>query len=360
MQLKIKTDKLQEMVSRAIKGAGFNKLIPLTSLIAIECKDGELQFTTTDATNYLYIKESGVGGDDFYAVVEAGKFSKLISKMTCEFITLELNQNLEVHGNGNYTIELPLDEDGNPIKFPNPLENVQLKMEPDTVIQKSTIEVILNSLKPSLATTLEVPCYVGYHIADKVTATDTFKIASLDVKLFNEARLISPEMMNLLDVIGAENINVDMTDSEIIFSTPDCIVYGRKMEGIEDYQIDAINGLVAQEFPSKCKLPKKALLQLLDRLSLFVGTYDKNSIKLTFIPEGIQISSKSSNGVEIVSYLDSTDFKAFTCLVDVEMLTQQIKACTEDSIELHYGLENCVKFRDGKITQVLALMQDTE
>lgn len=62
MKLQIKTTKLQEMLARAIKGASNNKLIPLTSLIAISLKDGELTLITTDATNYLYVRDDAEGG----------------------------------------------------------------------------------------------------------------------------------------------------------------------------------------------------------------------------------------------------------------------------------------------------------
>ena len=55
MKIIIKTTTLQEMIAKAIKGASNNKLIPLTSLMAIEVKDKVLTLTTTDATNYLYI-----------------------------------------------------------------------------------------------------------------------------------------------------------------------------------------------------------------------------------------------------------------------------------------------------------------
>ena len=112
MKLTIKTVKLKEMVAKAVKGVGNNKLIPLTSLMAIELKDATLTLITTDATNYLYISEDKVVGEDFYVVVDANVFSKLISKMTCEDVTLEIKSDiiaLQVKGNGTYKIELPLD-----------------------------------------------------------------------------------------------------------------------------------------------------------------------------------------------------------------------------------------------------------
>lgn len=360
MKLTIGTEKMKEMVSRAIKGAGNNKLIPITSLMAIEVKDNKLTLITTDATNYLYIIEDKVVADDFYVVIDANTFSKLVSKMTCENITLNLKESvqiLEVKGNGNYKIELPLDENGQPIKYPNPYYKLSEVQDVGTV-NRSTIQVILETIKPALATTLENPCYTGYYMKDKVVATDTYKIASMEVPMFDEAKLISPELFDLLSVMTVEKIKVDICNNDIIYSTPDCIVCGKFMEGIEDYAIDAISGLVNTEFDSFCSVPKSALMQLLDRLSLFVGPYDKNAIQLTFTRDGLQVTSKAENGVEIINYVASDNFKDFTCQIDIQMLTQEVKAISNDVIEMYYGEDNAIKMTDGNITIIVALLED--
>ena len=327
MKLTLKTEKLKEMVSRAVKGVGNNKLIPLTSLMAIEVKDNKLTLITTDATNYLYIVEDKVVADDFYVVVDANTFSKLVSKMTCENITLEVKTGLfvlEVRGNGNYKIELPLDENGEPIKYPDPVEKLDLSSAEQRTINRTTVQVILETIKPALAVTLENPCYTGYYVGDDVVATDTYKIASMNINLLGNNRLVSPEFI----------------------------------EGIEDYAIDAINGLVNTEMNSFCSVPKNAILQLLDRLSLFVGTYDKNAIHLTFTQNGLQVSSKAANGVEIIDYIASENFTPFTCAIDIQMLTQEIKAISNDVIELYYGTDNAIKMTDGNITIIVALLED--
>lgn len=359
MKLTMKTEKLKEMVSRAVKGVGNNKLIPITSLMAIEVKDNILTFITTDATNYLYIIEDKVVSDDFYVVIDANTFSKLISKMTNDTITLQIkNGSLEVKGNGTYKIELPLDENGEPIKYPDPVASVNLSDATEVVINRSTVQVILDTIKPALATTLENPCYTGYYVGEQVVATDTYKIASMDVKLFDSARLVSPELVDLLSVMNAEKIKTTMTDTDVVFETPDCIVYGKFMEGIEDFAIDAIMGLVNTEIDCFCSVPKNAILQLLDRLSLFVGTYDKNAVHLTFTKDGLQVSSKAANGIEIINYVASKDFKDFTCTVDIQMLAQEIKSIQNDVIELYYGEDNAIKMTDGNITIIVALIED--
>ena len=358
MKLSIKTVVLQEMVSRAIKGAGQNKLIPITSLMAIQLKQNQLTLITTDASNTLYIVQDKVEGDDFYCVVQVEQFSKLIARMTSENITLELNNSiLSVKGNGNYKIELPLDENGECINYPDPAS--ELKVEGEIVdINLTTIKTILAVNKASLAVTMEDPQYTGYYVGDRVVTTNRDTICALGVKLFDTPVLISPETMNILDVMTEEKIGVYRSEGVIEFITKDCIVYAYEMEGIDDYAIDVIEQLVDEEFDSSCKINKSDILALLDRINLFVSVYDNKAINLTFTPEGIDVSSKQSNGIEKISYVDSKNFKPYTCMIDIVMLTQQIKANKCDTIELQYGNDGSIKLIDGNITQIIALYED--
>ena len=360
MKLTINTSTLQSMVAKAMKGASCNKMIPLTGLMAIHLNKEmhRLTLLTTDATNYLYVRENKVEGDEFYVVIQAEMFAKLISKMTCEKVTLELKDNtLIVKGNGKYSIELPLDEEGELIKYPNPMSGKALVGDTETV-NLSTIKLILNTAKSALANTLEVPCYTGYYVGNKVVATDTYKICGINIKLWDEPALVSPEMMSLLDIFTEEKIAVYRDGNTMVFNTDNCTVYGSLMDSIDDYQIEAIDGLLEQGFESSCKLTKSALLQLLDRLALFVSPYDKNGVYLTFTKDGLQIESKQANSVELIPYAESEGFRDFTCCVDIEMFHSQVKANTGDAITIHYGEENAIKITDGNVAQVVALLED--
>lgn len=359
MKLQMNTEKLKDMVSRAIKGAGNNKLIPITSLLAIEAKNDKLTLITTDATNYLYIVENKVVADDFYVVVDANLFSRLVSKLTCDNVILEIDNNiLKVNGNGNYKIELPLDENGDLIKYPDPVAKLDLSTAKVKVINRSTVQVILDTLKSALAVTIENPCYTGYYVGQNVVATDTYKIASMAIPMLDEPKLISPEFMDLLSVMTTEKIELYVINGDIVCSAPDCVVCGKFMEGLEDYAIDAIMELVNTSFSSVCSIPKSTLLQLLDRLSLFVGPYDKNAIQLTFTQDGLQVSSKTANSVELIKYVASDKFKDFTCSIDIQMFVNEIKAIQNDIVELYYGEDNAIKMTDGNITIIVALLED--
>ena len=357
MKLTINTTLLQTMVARAVKGASENKMIPLTSLMAIELKDNTLTIITTDSTNYLYVKSDKVVGDDFYVVIQSEMFSKLVSKLTCENVTMELKENfLNVRGNGSYSIELPLNEDGELIRFPDPVSKVNL--EDAGEVKLSTIKLITSTAKASLAETLDNPCYTGYYVGKNVVATDTYKICGINISLFDEPALISASMMDLLDIFTDETIKVSRDGDTVIFESPNTVLYGKFMDSIDDYQIEAINGLLDQEFGSVCKIPKTAMLQLLDRLALFVSAYDKNGIYLTFTRDGLQVESKQANSVELIPYIESSNFHNFTCCVDIEMLRSQIKSNGSDSVEIHYGEDNALKMTDGNVTQVVALLED--
>lgn len=356
MKLKLKTLKLQEMVSKAIKGASNNKMIPITSLMAIALKDGILTLTTTDATNTLKVMEKDIESDDFYAVVQADIFSKLVAKITTETITLTLKENsLEVKGNGTYSIELPLDEEGQLIKFPEYKFDTNVEK---SEINLSTVKVLLNANKAALAQTMEVPCLTGYYFDDKVITTDTFKVCSTDIKVFPDKVLLPAELMELLALMDEEKITVQVSGNKILFSTNNVIVFGSQLEGIEDYPAEAINAYLETEFKSVCKLPKGAVLNLLDRLALFVTTYDKNGVYLTFTNDGVIFSSKRSNGTELIKYQGSENFQPFTCCADIELLKSQISAQTEEVVELWYGHEKAIKMTSGKITQIVALLED--
>lgn len=359
MKLTVKTDLLKDMVTRAVKGASCNKLVPLTSMMAIQLANNKLTLHTTDMTNHLYVMQDKMLGDDFYVTVQVEQFSKLIGRLTCENVTLELKENsLEVIGNGTYNLELPLDENGALVKFPDPFNSSNMPYPVTKQIELSTIQAILNTAKASLATTMEIPCYTGYYIGDKIVTTDTYKICGINIQMFDEPVLISPEMMNLLDVMSDEKIDVTIDGNVIMFVTPDCVVYGYLMDSIGDFSIDAISGLLETEFDSVCKVSKTELLATLDRIALFVGTYDNKAIRLNFTPQGIDISSKQTNGIETVGYTESSNFKAFTGFIDIDMLTVQLKAYTGDIVELHYGNDLFISLVNGNTTQVIALLED--
>lgn len=358
--MKVSTNRLKEAVNKAIKGASFNNLIPLTSMLGIKVYEGNMRLLTTDMTNNLCILIDKIAGDDIDITVDADKFGKLISKMTSDDTELTVNDSvLVVKGNGTYKIPLVTDEEGL-VSFPDVVIDGEVANE----VMLSSIMSAYNINKSALAKTLEQPSLTGYYCSDKVITTDsnviTFNAFNM---LGNDAPvLISAQMMQLLTLNKQEKIkwDYDTVKKELVFVSEDVIITGPFLEGIENFPAEAISAYLDEAFPSSCKVPKELLLSVLDRLALFIEPYDKNGAYFTFGRKGITIHSKKDASTEVINYVESKDFEPFVCLVDIPMLKEQIQANPEDTIKLYYGNENALKMECGKVIQVIALLEDDE
>lgn len=358
--MKVTTSRIKEAVNKAIKGASFNNLIPLTSMLGIKISDGNMRLLTTDMTNNLCVIIDKVAGDDMDITVDADKFGKLISKITSDDIELTVNDSvLVVKGNGTYKISLVTDEEGL-VSFPD----ITIEGDCENEVKLSSIMSAYNINRTALAKTLEQPALIGYYCADKVITTDSNVITFNDFNMMgtDEPALISAQMMQLLTLNKQENIKwtFDKDTKEFTFISDDVIITGPMLEGIEDFPAEAISAYLDEAFPSSCKVPKELLLSVLDRLALFIEPYDKNGAYFTFGRKGITIHSKKDASTEVINYVESKDFEPFTCLVDIPMLKEQIQANPEDTIKLYYGNENALKIECGKVTQVIALLEDED
>ena len=357
--MKVVTNRMKEAVNKAIKGAGFNNLIPITSMIGIKLSDGKLRLLTTDMSNTLCVIIDKVTGDDIDVTVDADKFGKLISKITSEEVDLSVvdEDKLVIKANGTYKLPLIADEEGL-VSFPD----VKLADTPDGEILLTSIMSAYNINKSALAKTLEQPCLTGYYCGEKVITTDANVITFNDFDAFkyDKPLLISSQMMALLTLNSKEKIAYKVAGSELQFVTDDVVITGPVLEGIEDYPVEEISAYLEEAFTSSCKVPKELLLDVLDRLALFIEPYDKNGAYFTFGRKGINIHSKKDASTEVVNYVESKEFKPFICCVDIPMLKEQLQANPDETIKIFYGNENALKLQSGKVTQVIALLEDEE
>lgn len=356
--MKVVSSRMKEAVNKAIKGAGFNNLIPITSMIGIKLSDGKLRLLTTDMTNTLCIIIDKIAGDEMDITVDADKFGKLIAKITSEDIDLSVKDDvLYVKANGTYKLPLIADEDGL-VVFPD----VKIENKANARTKLSSVMQAYNINRSALAKTLENPALTGYYCGDRVVTTDANVITFNDYKMFDydEAVLISAQQMVLLTLNTSEDIDVLVADTNIQFITDDVVIDGARMEGIEEFPINDINGYLDVAFTSSCKVPKDLLLSVLDRLALFIEPYDKNGAYFTFGRKGINIHSKKDASTETINYVESKDFQPFVCCVDIPMLKEQLQANPDDTVKICYGNENALKLESGKVTQVIALLEDED
>lgn len=358
MNFTVNTEALQEMVSKVICCSSNNKLIPLTSLMSIKVKDNKLTLTTTNSTDYFYANfNEKVDCENFEVSVIADTFTKLIQKTTSKTVNISVENNiLTVKGNGTYKIELPLDENGNAIKFPNKLPASEPVVM--TTIKKSVVDKILNYNKPSLAVSVDMPALCSYYCGDKVISSNRELICCTDIKLFESDLLITSPLMDLLGVMTDEAINVNYDNDHMVFWTKEDTIVSPITDGKDSFPATAVLDIAASELPSTCKVDKGAVLNMLERLSLFVSSYDKKEIRLTFVKDGIMFSSKQSSGTELVPFKESTDFSEFDCGIDIEMFKAQVSTQETETLDIAYGSEDFIKMSCGNVVQLVALADE--
>ena len=355
------------MLSRSSRGASNNRLIPTTEFIAISLKDNVLTLmSNNDETTYLYVRDTDVKGDDFYVCVNTDILVKLISKLTSDEITFELFDNyLGVKANGNYKLPIQIDESTDkPIHISSPLEDEEniKDMKEIGAMSLSDVKTILNGLKSSVATTMEQPQYAHYYFGNQVIGTDTIVASAYDKSLLNDgvdARLINVHMVNLLDVMSDDTIKIMANDTKIMFVSDRCTIYSTMPYGIEDYAIDALNGLFNQQFDNKCSVSTAVLSSALERIKLFVGKFDDGEIILNFTDSDIQISSKLNTGVEKIPYTDKDiHVDEFTASININNLADKVRSFTSDKVEIQYGISNAIKLVDTEVITIIALITD--
>ena len=359
-ELTLSTIRLQNAVSRAMKGAGYNKLLPITSMIGIEKNGNSLRFTTTDGNNYLYVTMEVDGDAEFDITVDAETFSKLVSKLTSEEITLDVTNNyLFVRGNGDYKIALQLDDEGSVLTYPNTISNLAIDVDGTDamVIKKTTVDMMLNSLKPSLSQNIG-SIYAGYFVGDIIASSDRAMLCTLDDNIFNGATQDLIFSRSFVDLLGLalDDISVDVTDEYMIASSGDITICSKLNTNTSEFHIEKIKQLVDIELDSFCRVNKQSMLSTLERLAIFVGKYDDSAINMRFDDSAVEFVSLNNDGVELVNYMESKDVKELEIKIDINRLITQLKAYSSDSVDIYYGDKGLLKLKDGKLTQIIALM----
>ena len=361
--MRIKTDLLQDMVAKVIQGASNNKLIYMSSLIGIELRDRELVLMTTDGTNNFLVRTNiEEPQQDFYSIVNAEQFSKLVGKTTKEFIELNNNDNyLEVKGNGTYKLPIAINEDGEIIRFSETLIDLGTAVEE---INLKELQEAIKTAKASLLKTLEMPMLTGYYIGDNLITTDRQLVCKLDKKFVNSPILLSPEIADLLLIVDdSDKISLQISDTTLLFKTNKYIIYGKELQGKEDYTsgvVSAVTKLTSLEYGNSIQINKKELLDALDRMGLFVEDYDDNGIYLRFSKDNqcLEIQSKKSSGYEKLIPKGANMTENFECLVNIEMLKSQLQSLTSDLVDLYYGQKTSIQLKEGNTTLVIALLNN--
>ena len=360
--MKIKTEALNKLVTAAVRAAGNNKLIPITQMVGIHLENGVLTISATDSFNYLYISEKVNNDEKINVCVSAELLSKLISKFTTEETTIELKENyLLVVGNGEYKLDLLLDDEGKAYSFP-------VKNLAEDAAKQDIDLVKFTNLKfygeKSLAQTMEEPDLIAYFVNDKAgISTDRNIMTLFSENISNIALTLRNKFVELISYMEQKielytwtnpvtsELNICAKDSSV------CI-YSKVNGLVENYPYEAISGLIeSAEFSITGKITIKDLANVLDRISLMVTPYDSNVIDLKLSDGKLFISSVKSTGVETIKVNEIQADAVWEGKIDIEMLKNQLSSFTANEVKIYLGNDTCIKLSEDKVTKLICLVE---
>lgn len=359
MKVKLETKLLKNLVTRAMKGVGNNDSMMRTCWIGIKCANNELSMTTWDGENYLQVIEDKVMCDDFKVTVTADKFAQLISKTTCENVTMELKDNyLKIKGNGDYKLELPVDDEGELDNYPELTFDTAKAQK--LKIKLSAIVWALEGNKLSLAKTPEIPYLMSYYFGDCVLTTNMVTGSMSEINVFGQSMLLKAELVNLVATMENEDIQVYILSDRIAFETPKTLIVGYCNEGKEEFEentLEPLNELFSTEQPASCVVDKAQLLGILDRILLFVKTKEEG-VRVMFTKDGIQFYNKEQSINELLPYVESKKFVNFEEKLQLDVFKDLINSVCNDKCYIQYGNEGYLKFGKEKRHHLLTVLAD--
>lgn len=355
MSISFKTQSLMDVVSQ-LNRLSPSKLLEITRYWHIEGYDGQVTFTGYDGSNWLRFTLDADG--DIDVMVKADQFGKLIEKTTVDSVTLTpKDEYLEVKANGTYKVDIVTGDESYPSfdeRLPEDLDEDSAKL-----LKTSTFYTVFNINDSAVSKSNADGIYTGYLLDDDQAVTsDIIRVCLNPIDSIGTRLLIPAPLMKLLASLTEDKLYLWNLDDEYIYvSTSSVEIYGRLMEGIEDYQDMSV--MDSQEFEGKAKLPTATIQSILERLTLFMSPFDKGTIHLDFGPKQLAILT-SSGSKELVKYGEVSSTSDFTCALNSILLRDILATITEDYFTIEFGNELSIRITAGGVTYYLATQEEGE
>lgn len=365
-KLKVPTVDLQDLVLRASKGSSNVDVIPLTCLMEIKVKDGQLSVKTTDNSTYLTTydimkKDDSNPLPDFHATVDSRLFTGIISKLQKDYTTLTIeDKKLVVEANGVYNVALVTEDNGAMVCFPD------ISFEPNgssNHLTAAEVRSILALNKSCKSEQKDVPTLYNYYFdSERVLTTNQYKACINPVKFSDRPMCLSPSVLELITSVLDEDGGVDVCqdDTNVMFYSNKGTVIGKKASqaDLDKYPAEDLIGLLDVQVDNKASTLRTMLYQAVERVSLFVDAFSSYKLDITFTNESIELRSETTGSFEKVPYKDTDKYTGEPVHISIgaDFLKTQLAACSAEVIELKFSEEIGLILKCGDVHLVLGVL----
>ena len=349
MNLEIKQSILLNNLNYVIKGISNKNIIPILNCIKFELTNDGLYMTSTDNEGAIktFIPNNDIEKiNNLGEIVISGRFIyEIIRKLPNEIIKIEevidnqvniSTNNSSFNLNCNNVSEFPelnLDDSKTPIHM--------MRSEFKNIIRQTSFAASTQENRPEFTG-------INFKINNNIlecTTTDSYRLAkktiTLNDSLEESINIIVPsknliELERMLDD-SDEIIEIHIFNNKIIFKFDNILMMSRLING----NYPDTNKLIPNSFESILTINLNNFYQAIDRASLLTSEFDKNTIKLNYENDIINISSNipEIGHVEEKVSVESNNKNSFKVAFSSKYMLEALKSFNCDIVNLKYNGE---------------------
>ena len=351
--MRIGTKELQDMLG-CLSKVRPNATLEITNYVELHFTKDRLILNATDGNNFISAYRNIENEEELSIIVKTDQFTKLVGRTTTDYIDITPHKDyISIKGNGTYKMEILQDEEYP--KSPIYLETAVTAKDCWTHLLQHGINVGKNIKSVTAADGV----LFGYLLRDgKIVTGDSTKIAVSDFECEGLELLIPPVLATLISSVKSEKCDIFVDSNNMLLLRGKGIdVSGQLMEGVEEYP--NVIPIIETQQPSTCKVGTQELSKALDRIGLFVSTYDMNLISVGF-SDGAIILENSTKSYETIEVTDQHNHADKVYDININLLKDVIAVIDSPTIEIGYGEDDILKITTDEEVMMLATTGEEE
>lgn len=362
----IKTDDLKSVSQTILNAVDSNELSAITETLEIIVKNKILNMNVTNREYYTKVILNVDTEEEFYATVNANVFLKLISQITTDSIEFTIDDSvLIIKGNGTYKLPMIYDND-KLLKLPEIIiNNVTSEFDIDSSVLTSIYNFNSKQLNTGL---ISKPVQKMYYIDEKgaITFTSGACVNSFSlekpIKMLLNSRIV--KLFKLFKdstvhfTIGYDAVTNEIIQTKVKFSSSNIevtAILSCDDAMINSVPVTAIRGRANADYPYSVNFNKNAVIEAINRLSLFTSKSFNAVGKFVFGSSCVTISDVDSNNKEIIEYNNEvTNIESeYTSMLDLNDLKSILDSCSEQYINVKFGDSQAVLVSRTNVVNVI-------
>ena len=365
----IRIEDLKNVSQTILAAVDSNELSVITETLEIVVKDNIFYMNVTNREYYAQVRLKMDNEEEFHATVNANLFLKLVSQITTDTVEFSISGNsLVIKANGTYRLPLIYDND-ELLKLPEiEINNVTSDFDINGDILVSILQY--NSRQLTIGT-VSKPIQKMYYVDEKGALTFTsgacINSFSLEkpIKMLLNNRLV--KLFKLFKgakvhfTIGYDSLSNDIIQTKVKFESNNVLITAILScddSMINSVPVTAIRSRAEADYSYSVNFNKDALLQTINRLSLFTSGSNKELSAygiFEFNSDEVIIFDVEKENNESIRYNNDTTniVDSYTAILDLNDLKGILDTCTEQYVTIKFGDEQAVLICRGNITNVI-------